>query len=122
MAIDYPRLKVIIQQKVASGLIDLNSSMKLLLDAIGIEFGGRHKLYDGTTPATTVRGGAERRRKVSSSLRGYGRTPPAKAEARLRAQDGGNPFDIDGTDNAAGAVNDFNGSSAERQERPAGSL
>src|SRR6201986_716628 len=75
--IGYPRVKEIIEQTVASGLIDINSSardfknpdirkyldryvrgsngieavervklMKLLWDAIGTEFGGRHELYE----------------------------------------------------------------------------
>jgi 4-hydroxyphenylacetate 3-monooxygenase len=77
MATGYPRIKEIIEQDVASGLIYLNSSaldfktpeirpyldkyvrgsdgiqavdrvklMKLLWDAIGTEFGGRHELYE----------------------------------------------------------------------------
>jgi 4-hydroxyphenylacetate 3-monooxygenase len=77
MSIGYPRIKEIIEQDVASGLIYLNSSaldfktpeirpyldkyvrgsdgveavdrvklMKLLWDAIGTEFGGRHELYE----------------------------------------------------------------------------
>lgn len=77
MSIGYPRIKEIIEQDVASGLIYLNSSsqdfktpeirpyldkylrgsdgieavdrvklMKLLWDAIGSEFGGRHELYE----------------------------------------------------------------------------
>ena len=77
MQIGYPRVKEIIQQDVASGLIYLNSSaddfknpdirpyldkylrgsdgidavervklMKLLWDAVGTEFGGRHELYE----------------------------------------------------------------------------
>jgi 4-hydroxyphenylacetate 3-monooxygenase len=77
MQIGYPRIKEIIQQDVASGLIYLNSSaedfknpdirpyldkyvrgsngidavervkvLKLLWDAVGTEFGGRHELYE----------------------------------------------------------------------------
>lgn len=77
MQIGYPRIKEIVQQDVASGLIYLNSSaedfanpqirpyldrflrgskgttaehrvklMKLLWDAVGSEFGGRHELYE----------------------------------------------------------------------------
>jgi two-component FAD-dependent monooxygenase len=77
MQIGYPRIKEIVQQDVASGLIYLNSSaedfgnpqirpyldrflrgskgtsaeqrvklMKLLWDAVGTEFGGRHELYE----------------------------------------------------------------------------
>jgi 4-hydroxyphenylacetate 3-monooxygenase len=77
MSVGYPRIKEIIEQDVASGLIYLNSSaldfktpeirpyldkyirgsegvtavervklMKLLWDAIGTEFGGRHELYE----------------------------------------------------------------------------
>ncbi|MCY0942934.1 4-hydroxyphenylacetate 3-hydroxylase N-terminal domain-containing protein [Streptomyces antarcticus] len=77
MQIGYPRIKEIIQQDVASGLIYVNSSaddfanpqirpyldkyvrgsggtdavgrvkvMKLLWDAVGSEFGGRHELYE----------------------------------------------------------------------------
>ncbi|AYV33086.1 4-nitrophenol 2-monooxygenase, oxygenase component (plasmid) [Streptomyces sp. ADI95-16] len=77
MQIGYPRIKEIIQQDVASGLIYVNSSaddfanpqirpyldkyvrgsggtdavgrvklMKLLWDAVGTEFGGRHELYE----------------------------------------------------------------------------
>ncbi|MCW2877884.1 MAG: 4-hydroxyphenylacetate 3-monooxygenase oxygenase component [Sphaerisporangium sp.] len=77
MQIGYPRIKEIIEQDVASGLIYLNSSaedfknpevrpyldkyvrgshgvdsvervklMKLLWDAVGTEFGGRHELYE----------------------------------------------------------------------------
>jgi two-component FAD-dependent monooxygenase len=77
MTIGYPRIKEIIEQDVASGLIYVNSSaedfknpnvrpyldkyirgshgydavsrvklMKLLWDAIGTEFGGRHELYE----------------------------------------------------------------------------
>ncbi|GAA2203271.1 4-hydroxyphenylacetate 3-hydroxylase family protein [Sinomonas flava] len=77
MSTGYPRIKEIIEQDVASGLIYLNSSaldfktpeirpyldkyirgsegvtavdrvklMKLLWDAIGTEFGGRHELYE----------------------------------------------------------------------------
>ncbi|MER7763289.1 4-hydroxyphenylacetate 3-hydroxylase N-terminal domain-containing protein [Streptomyces sp. NPDC097619] len=77
MQIGYPRIREIIQQDVASGLIYLNSSvedfknpdvrpyldrylrgsggveavdrvkvMKLLWDAVGTEFGGRHELYE----------------------------------------------------------------------------
>src|SRR5204862_2797938 len=77
MQIGYPRIKEIVQQDVASGLIYVNSSaedfrnpeirpyldkfvrgsggtsavertklMKLLWDAIGTEFGGRHELYE----------------------------------------------------------------------------
>lgn len=77
MQIGYPRVKEIIQQDIASGLIYLNSSaedfknpeirpyldkyvrgsggveavdrvklMKLLWDAVGTEFGGRHELYE----------------------------------------------------------------------------
>ncbi len=77
MQTGYPRIKEIIQQDVASGLIYLNSSaedfaspeirpyldrylrgskgttsvervklMKLLWDAVGTEFGGRHELYE----------------------------------------------------------------------------
>jgi aromatic ring hydroxylase len=77
MTIGYPRIKEIIEQDVASGLIYVNSSaedfrnpairpyldkyvrgsngydavsrvklMKLLWDAIGSEFGGRHELYE----------------------------------------------------------------------------
>jgi 4-hydroxyphenylacetate 3-monooxygenase len=77
MQVGYPRIKEIIQQDVASGLIYLNSSaedfgnpdvrpyldkylrgshgteavdrvkvMKLLWDAVGSEFGGRHELYE----------------------------------------------------------------------------
>ncbi|MBC6450930.1 4-hydroxyphenylacetate 3-hydroxylase N-terminal domain-containing protein [Actinokineospora xionganensis] len=77
MQIGYPRVKEIIEQDIASGLIYLNSSaddfknpeirpyldkyvrgsngieavdrvkvMKLLWDAVGTEFGGRHELYE----------------------------------------------------------------------------
>ncbi|WP_326740965.1 4-hydroxyphenylacetate 3-hydroxylase family protein [Streptomyces sp. NBC_01022] len=77
MTIGYPRIKEIIEQDVASGLIYINSSaedfknpeirpyldkyvrgsgghdavsrvklMKLLWDAVGTEFGGRHELYE----------------------------------------------------------------------------
>ena len=77
MTIGYPRIKEIIEQDVASGLIYVNSSaddfknpqvrpyldkyvrgsngydsvervklMKLLWDAVGTEFGGRHELYE----------------------------------------------------------------------------
>ncbi|MGH3662379.1 MAG: 4-hydroxyphenylacetate 3-hydroxylase family protein [Micromonosporaceae bacterium] len=77
MQIGYPRIKEIVQQDVASGLIYVNSSaedfknpdirpyldkylrgshgaeavervklMKLLWDAVGTEFGGRHELYE----------------------------------------------------------------------------
>lgn len=77
MQVGYPRIKEIIQQDVASGLIYVNSSaedfknpailpyldkylrgsngvgsvervklMKLLWDAVGSEFGGRHELYE----------------------------------------------------------------------------
>ncbi|GHJ44205.1 pyoverdin chromophore biosynthetic protein pvcC [Catellatospora sp. TT07R-123] len=77
MQLGYPRIKEIIQQDVASGLIYVNSSaedfknpairpyldrflrgsngvsaeervkvMKLLWDAVGTEFGGRHELYE----------------------------------------------------------------------------
>lgn len=77
MQIGYPRVKEIIQQDIASGLIYINSSaedfknpdvrpyldkylrgsggvdsvervkvMKLLWDAVGTEFGGRHELYE----------------------------------------------------------------------------
>ncbi|WTZ01406.1 Pyoverdin chromophore biosynthetic protein pvcC [Micromonospora sp. NBC_01392] len=77
MQIGYPRIKEIVQQDVASGLIYINSSaedfknpeirpyldrylrgsdgsdavermkvMKLLWDAVGTEFGGRHELYE----------------------------------------------------------------------------
>ncbi|MGW0752190.1 4-hydroxyphenylacetate 3-hydroxylase family protein [Streptomyces sp. NPDC002587] len=77
MQIGYPRIKEIIQQDVASGLVYVNSSaedfknpdvrpyldkylrgsdgveavdrvkvMKLLWDAVGTEFGGRHELYE----------------------------------------------------------------------------
>jgi two-component FAD-dependent monooxygenase len=77
MQVGYPRVKEIIQQDVASGLIYLNSSvedfknpdvrpyldkylrgsngvdaqervklMKMLWDAVGTEFGGRHELYE----------------------------------------------------------------------------
>lgn len=77
MTIGYPRIKEIILQDVASGLIYVNSSaedfanpeirqyldkyvrgsngydsvsrvklMKLLWDAVGTEFGGRHELYE----------------------------------------------------------------------------
>ncbi|GAA4417687.1 4-hydroxyphenylacetate 3-hydroxylase family protein [Actinokineospora soli] len=77
MQVGYPRVKEIVQQDVASGLIYLNSSaddfknpeiqpylekyvrgsngigaqervkvMKLLWDAVGTEFGGRHELYE----------------------------------------------------------------------------
>lgn len=77
MQIGYPRIKEIIQQDIASGLIYINSSakdfanpdirpyldkyvrgsdgteaveriklMKLLWDAVGTEFGGRHELYE----------------------------------------------------------------------------
>ncbi|MBO0684690.1 MAG: Pyoverdin chromophore biosynthetic protein pvcC, partial [Candidatus Dormibacteraeota bacterium] len=77
MTIGYPRVKEIIEQDVASGLIYLNSNaadfktpeirpyldtylrgsngydavdrvklMKLLWDAVGTEFGGRHELYE----------------------------------------------------------------------------
>ncbi|TDV41055.1 4-hydroxyphenylacetate 3-hydroxylase family protein [Actinophytocola oryzae] len=77
MQIGYPRVKEIVQQDIASGLIYLNSSaedfknpeirpyldkyvrgsggvdavqrvkvMKLLWDAVGTEFGGRHELYE----------------------------------------------------------------------------
>lgn len=77
MTIGYPRIKEIIQQDVASGLIYVNSSaedfnnpeirpyldkyvrgsngydsvsrvklMKMLWDAVGSEFGGRHELYE----------------------------------------------------------------------------
>ncbi|WP_433241293.1 4-hydroxyphenylacetate 3-hydroxylase family protein [Streptosporangium sp. CA-135522] len=77
MQVGYPRVKEIIQQDVASGLIYINSSaddfknpdvrpyldkfvrgsngtdsverakvMKLLWDAVGTEFGGRHELYE----------------------------------------------------------------------------
>ncbi|WP_438484462.1 4-hydroxyphenylacetate 3-hydroxylase family protein [Streptomyces sp. S186] len=77
MTIGYPRIKEIIQQDVASGLIYVNSAaedfanpeirpyldtyvrgsngydsvsrvklMKLLWDAVGTEFGGRHELYE----------------------------------------------------------------------------
>ncbi|WP_052864085.1 4-hydroxyphenylacetate 3-hydroxylase family protein [Streptomyces niger] len=77
MTIAYPRIKEIIEQDVASGLIYINSSaedfknpeirpyldtymrgsngytsvdrvklMKLLWDAVGTEFGGRHELYE----------------------------------------------------------------------------
>jgi aromatic ring hydroxylase len=77
MQIGYPRIKEIVQQDVASGLIYLNSSaddfknpeirpyldkyvrgsngieavervkvLKLLWDAVGTEFGGRHELYE----------------------------------------------------------------------------
>ena len=77
MQIGYPRVKEIVQQDVASGLIYLNSSaqdfknpeirpyldtylrgsggivaeervkvLKLLWDAVGTEFGGRHELYE----------------------------------------------------------------------------
>lgn len=77
MQTGYPRIKEIVQQDVASGLIYLNSSaedfanprirpyldrflrgskgtsavervklMKLLWDAVGTEFGGRHELYE----------------------------------------------------------------------------
>jgi 4-hydroxyphenylacetate 3-monooxygenase len=89
MQIGYPRVKEIIQQDIASGLIYLNSSaedfknpeirpyldkyvrgsggveavdrvklMKLLWDATGTEFGGRHELYErnyaGNHEATRV--------------------------------------------------------------------
>ncbi|MBB4909323.1 4-hydroxyphenylacetate 3-hydroxylase N-terminal domain-containing protein [Actinophytocola algeriensis] len=89
MQIGYPRVKEIIQQDIASGLIYLNSSaedfknpairpyldkyvrgsggveavdrvklMKLLWDATGTEFGGRHELYErnyaGSHEATRV--------------------------------------------------------------------
>jgi 4-hydroxyphenylacetate 3-monooxygenase len=77
MQLGYPRVKEIVQQDIASGLIYLNSSaddfknpdirpyldkyvrgsngidsvervkvMKLLWDAVGTEFGGRHELYE----------------------------------------------------------------------------
>ena len=77
MQIGYPRVKEIVEQDIASGLIYLNSSaedfknpeirpyldkyvrgsngvdavervkvMKLLWDAVGTEFGGRHELYE----------------------------------------------------------------------------
>lgn len=77
MQVGYPRIKEIVQQDVASGLIYLNSSaedfknpeirpyldkyvrgsggvdavervkvLKLLWDAVGTEFGGRHELYE----------------------------------------------------------------------------
>jgi 4-hydroxyphenylacetate 3-monooxygenase len=77
MQVGYPRIKEIVEQDVASGLIYLNSSaedfknpairpyldryvrgsggveavervkvMKLLWDAVGTEFGGRHELYE----------------------------------------------------------------------------
>jgi len=89
MQIGYPRIKEIIEQDIASGLIYLNSSaedfknpeirpyldkyvrgsngidavervkvMKLLWDAVGTEFGGRHELYErnyaGNHEATRV--------------------------------------------------------------------
>jgi two-component FAD-dependent monooxygenase len=89
MQIGYPRVKEIIEQDIASGLIYLNSSaedfknpeirpyldkyvrgsngvdavervkvMKLLWDAVGTEFGGRHELYErnyaGNHEATRV--------------------------------------------------------------------
>ena len=84
--IAYPRVKEIIEQTIASGLIYLNSHaadfqnpelrpyldkylrgsdgydavervklMKLLWDAIGTEFGGRHELYERNYAGATTR-------------------------------------------------------------------